>query len=34
MQQKKVKRMLFKEYYHHGKSDVAMQREAKHVGRS
>ncbi|KAI0532441.1 hypothetical protein GGR58DRAFT_490209 [Xylaria digitata] len=28
---KKVKRMLFKEYYHSGKSDEAMAREAKHV---
>jgi hypothetical protein len=30
--QKKVKRMLFKEYYHTGKSEEAMAREMKHVG--
>ncbi|CAJ2504617.1 Uu.00g120110.m01.CDS01 [Anthostomella pinea] len=28
---KKVKKMLFKEYYYHEKSDEAMAREAKHV---
>ncbi|KAI0480020.1 hypothetical protein F4859DRAFT_478156 [Xylaria cf. heliscus] len=28
---KKVKRMVFKEHYHTGKSDEAMAREAKHV---
>ncbi|RYO87812.1 hypothetical protein DL764_008806 [Monosporascus ibericus] len=28
---KKVKRMLFKEHYHQGKSSEAMAREAKHV---
>ncbi|KAI1126592.1 hypothetical protein F5Y10DRAFT_266911 [Nemania abortiva] len=30
---KKVKRMLFKEYCHSGKSDEVMQREARHVGK-
>ncbi|KAM0814058.1 hypothetical protein AB5N19_14060 [Seiridium cardinale] len=28
---KKVKKMLFKEHYHSGKSNEAMEREAKHV---
>ncbi|GAB1312627.1 hypothetical protein MFIFM68171_02837 [Madurella fahalii] len=31
LKQKKVKRMIFKEYYHKGKSEEAMAREAKHV---
>jgi hypothetical protein len=31
--QKKVKRMLFKDYYHQGKSGDAMAREEKHVGK-
>lgn len=31
--QKKMKRLLFKEHYHQGKSDVAMARESKHVGK-
>ncbi|KAI0011123.1 hypothetical protein F4779DRAFT_256094 [Xylariaceae sp. FL0662B] len=30
---KKIKRMLFKEYYHKDKSEEAMARESRHIGK-